>query len=247
MRCRKLAVFGAVLLSVLTFWASVAADVVHFTDGRTAEGTIVQTTETTLTLETSAGRVDYPMANVDYVERTAAPSGDGPTNAEAAPQPEGVCTRLLVDRAHGARADRMVSGAALLGLGALFGIVMATTDEDYGLQLGIVTFGLLGLTGLFTLIIPTQTERLATRVMESPAATREGECVASLEGLAEKAKTNRLLGGVANLIVGAAFFFSGSFVLGASFAIEGAYALIILSPEEKMLEAYERAAAASTP
>ncbi|MFT7465172.1 MAG: hypothetical protein ACI9EF_003536 [Pseudohongiellaceae bacterium] len=53
---------------LLLLSGSVSADIIHYKDGRTLEGVILERSSTEITVETSFGTIDVPLSKIDHIE-----------------------------------------------------------------------------------------------------------------------------------------------------------------------------------
>ena len=122
-------------------------------------------------------------------------------------------------------------------------VVAANAGDPYGLglQLGLATFTLIGLPGVFQLVIPSRLEREHARVLESPEAEQESVCATTLKGVAENARTGRYLTVVSDAAAGVFCFWIGLPLGTLYFAVQAVRHALLLSDEERLLATYEAA------
>jgi len=241
-------------LSILLAWVSVSADVLHLKDGTEVEGTVTETTETTLTIVTSTGAREYPISAIDYVDKE---------EAEAQPEPnqpaseEDLAYRLLEELAQKKKGQRALSATGWIiggiGVGVLVGAYLFWVSPPLA-WLGLVPAGVgIGM-GVLTLATPSEAEAEFAKVSALPSNKREDASAILLGQLAEKGYWRRMTNAAVNALLASVsllfpssddspFGRMSSFITSAGAAV---YNLFVPSAEERTFQMYEGLASAET-
>jgi len=241
------------LVFTLLVWMSASADVLHLKDGGEIEGTVIETTLTTLTISTSTGVREYPISAVDYVERDELGAGPGESEevagiAESDDQPPDACN-LLESLSLSYSPGEWLFVGGVTAVGAIVALAGIAARDEITTAIG-VTAAQLGAIGLSVLIAGARAKQAFTKIASSASSAREGECGRALHKLAEEGRFGRMLAGITELLVG----FLGSVLTANDYArvtyssliASGAYRLVFPSRQEKALKQYEMLASPST-
>jgi hypothetical protein len=160
---------------------------------------------------------------------------------------------LLYSLAQDMRSRRITGGAISLALGGVMFIASAgSSGDDFDAQFtrtfGLVSGGIFAGAGIGLLAIPTSAEVQADQVTGiSNPDDRERSAYAGLVTLAEKARNQRVLGGIVSCGSGLALLVMSTEAeysdptVGLLLIGEGIYFLTSPSPEERILNKYEEA------
>lgn len=149
---------------------------------------------------------------------------------------------ILGSLADSARSERVVSGLAEVGIGAVIGIGGYLLLNDMGLgTYAVIAGGLVALPGLITLAIPSSAEIACSRSCDS-----EIDSAFALEEMAASARLTRYISGIVNVVAGAtSLLFPYSYVTPYDYVYSaimsfgmGAIDFLFPSKEERAYKSY---------
>ncbi|MBU1050039.1 hypothetical protein KKG90_08465 [Candidatus Bipolaricaulota bacterium] len=150
---------------------------------------------------------------------------------------------ILGNLAESARSERMMSGWASIGVGAVIGVggFLLLDDVELGTYAAIAG-GLIALPGVITLAIPSEAEMACRNSCDS-----EIDAAMALEQMAANAKLERYISGVINVAAGvASLLFPYTYVTQYDYVYSavvsfgmGAIDFLLPSKEERAYRSYE--------
>lgn len=158
-------------------------------------------------------------------------------------------SRALEDLALDAEANRKLAGGITMVSGAAIAGINIAVSEDAVVD-SLIVGGVFGAIGAAYYLVPSRVEKAAERVSDiSDVEAREEQAFQELMVLSEKAKSGRIVGGIAALGLGFLFinhhqsnpYSDGTDVVnGALFAAWGASSLLFKTPEERAFDRVNR-------